>query len=471
MRRSLIPALGLVAALGTTAVADQSERVSALADQRAVGITIYNSELALVRERRHLALPRGESHLALRDVSAKIQPETALLTSLTAPGRLSVLEQNFNYDLLSPQKLLEKYVGRDVDVVNFDPRTGQRRTERARVLATNDGVVLQYADRIETMVNGTLSFPSLPPNLRDRPTLVTDVSNGTDGEQDVELTYLSGGLSWKADYTALLSPNDDRVELRGLITLQNQSGTEYRDAAVQLVAGNVNVVQPAMKALGAVRSENAAAPPPRPTEQALFEYHLYSLPRHTTVADNQTKQVELLTAAGVPVVKTLELRGAPEYYSEEDADLGAHLKIATYVSFRNEGGQLGIPLPMGAVRVYKRDNSGTAQYVGADEIDHTPKGETVRLHLGDSFDVTASKKQTDFRSLGKNVYESAYAIVLRNAKKNPETVQVIEPIPGDWTIVASSLPHRKSSASTATWAVRVPAEGAVTLTYRVRTKT
>jgi hypothetical protein len=472
MRRSLIPALALVAALGTPAVADQGERVSALSDQRAVGITIYNSELALVRDRRHLALPRGESHLALRDVSAKIEPETALLTSITAPGRLSVLEQNFNYDLLSPQKLLEKYVGRDVDVVNYDPRTGQRHTERARVLATNDGVVLQYADRIETAVNGTLSFPSLPPNLRDRPTLVTDVSNGVEGEQDVELTYLSGGLSWKADYTALLSPNDDRAELRGLITLQNQSGTDYRDAAVQLVAGNVNVVQPAMQALGAVRSASAAPPPiPRPTEQSLFEYHLYTLARRTTIADNQTKQVELLTASAVPVVKTLELRGAPEYYSEEDADLGSHLKVATYVSFRNQGGQLGIPLPMGAVRVYKRDNSGTAQYVGADEIDHTPKGETVRLHLGDSFDVTASKKQTDFRSLGKNVYESAYAIVLRNAKKNPETVQVIEPIPGDWTIVASLLPHRKSSASTATWAVRVPAESAVTLTYRVRTKT
>jgi hypothetical protein len=472
MRRSLIPALSLVAALGTTAVADTGEHVSALGDQRAVGITIYNSELALVRDRRRLAIPRGESHLALRDVSAKIQPETALLTSLTAPGRLSVLEQNFNYDLLTPQKLLEKYVGRDVDVVNYDPRTGARKTERARVLSTNDGVVLRYADRIETSVNGTLSFPSLPSDLRDRPTLVTDVSNGTDGDQDVELTYLSGGLSWKADYTALLSPNDDRVDLRGLITLQNQSGTTYRDAAVQLVAGDVNVVQSEMKTLGAVRAQSAPLPPPRPSEQALFEYHLYTLPRHTTVADNQTKQVELMTATGVPVVKTLELRGGEDYYRSASPDLGTRLKIGTFVTFRNEGAQLGIPLPQGIVRVYKRDNSGTAQFIGSDSIDHTPKNETVRLHLGDSFDITANKKQTDFRVVDskRDVYESAYQIVLRNAKKTPETVQVIEPIPGDWTVVSSSHPYRKSSSSSATWAVRVAPESASTLTYRVRTK-
>jgi len=154
---------------------------------------------------------------------------------------------------------------------------------------------LRYADRIETSVNGTLSFPSLPPDLRDRPTLVTDVSNDTNGEQDIELTYLTGGLSWKADYTALLSPNDDRLDLRGLITLQNQSGTEYRDATVQLVAGDVNVVQPVLRAIGAATMRSPPPPMPRPTEQALFEYHLYTLPRRTTVADNQTKQVELMT--------------------------------------------------------------------------------------------------------------------------------------------------------------------------------
>jgi hypothetical protein len=469
MRRFLTFSLCLAAALGTTGVAETGEHVSTLTDQRAVGVTIYNADLALVRDRRHLALPRGESHLALRDVSARIQPETALLQSLTAPSKLSVIEQNFDYDLLSPHKLLEKYVGRDVDVVRIDPRTGERHVERARVLATNDGIVLRYADRIETSVNGTLSFPSLPADLRDRPTLVTDVANAGEGEQDLELTYLCGGLNWKADYTALLSANDDSVDLRGLITLQNQSGTSYRNAAVQLVAGDVNVVQSnfakaagvPLQAIGAVRS--------RPAEEGLFEYHLYTLPRRTTVLDNQTKQVELLTAPAVAVTKTLELRGQGYYYRSASADLGTRLKIGTYVSFRNAGGELGVPLPKGAVRVYKRDSTGTAQFVGSDTIDHTPKNETVRLHLGDSFDVTASKKQTDYKVIDSGaVYESAYEIVLRNAKKTLETVQVVEPIPGDWKIVSSSAPYQKTSASTATWSMRVPPEGSTTLTYRVR---
>jgi hypothetical protein len=214
------------------------------------------------------------------------------------------------------------------------------------------------------------------------------------------------------------------------------------------------------------------AAPRQVSEQALFEYHLYTLGRRTTIGDNQTKQVELLTAPAVAVTKTLELRGQPYYYESASTDLGTRLKIGTYVTFRNQNGSLGIPLPKGAVRVYKRDSAGTAQFVGSDEIDHTPKGETVRLHLGDSFDVTASKKQTDFHVVdSKNgIYESAYEIVLRNAKKTPETVIVVEPIPGEWTVVSSSLPHRKTSSSTANWSVRIPPEGSTTLTYRVRTK-
>jgi hypothetical protein len=472
MPRPFIPALALAVVLCAAASAEPGERVSTLDDQRGVGITIYNTDLALVRDRRHVALPQGESRLALRDVSARIQAETALLQSVGNPSRLSVLEQNFNYDLLSPQKLLEKYVGRDVDVMHYNPRTGERRRERARVLATNGGVVLRYADRIETSVDGTLAFPSLPPDLRDRPTLVTDVMNASAGDQDIELTYLSGGLNWKADYTAELTPNDDRIDLRGLITLQNTSGTSYRDASVQLVAGDVNVVRnafappaPSLATIGRTAARSVA-------QEALLEYHLYTLPRHTSVLDNQTKQVELLTAPNVAVTKTLELRGSPYYYQTQSGDLGDRIKVGTYLSFLNEGGDLGIPLPKGAVRVYKRDNAGTAQFVGSDSIDHTPKGETVRLHLGDSFDVTARKKQTDYKATTGTYtdYESAYEIVLRNAKTVPQTVLVVEPIPGDWTILQSSDSHVKTSSSTASWTLTVPPNGAKTLTYRVRVR-
>ena len=476
MPRPFILALAFAALVCARASADPGERVSTLDDQRGVGITIYNTDLALVRDRRHVALPQGESRLALRDVSARIQPETALLQSIGNPGRISVLEQNFNYDLLSPQKLLEKYVGRDVDVYHLNPRTGERRRERARVLATNGGVVLRYADRIETSVDGTLAFPSLPADLRDRPTLVTEVANASAGDQDVELTYLTSGLNWKADYTAELSPGDDRVDLRGLITLQNSSGTSYRNASVQLVAGDVNVVRNAFQPPAAQLQMIGRTTTRSVAQEALLEYHLYTLPRHSSVLDNQTKQVELLTAPNVAVTKTLELRGLPYYYQNSNADLGDRLKVATYLSFKNEGGDLGIPLPKGAVRVYKRDNAGTAQFVGSDSIDHTPKGEMVRLHLGDSFDVTARKKQTDFRRLGTNPpaaydgggFESAYEIVLRNAKSVPQNVLVVEPIPGDWTILQSSAPYTKTSSSTATWSLTVPPSGSTTLTYRVR---
>ncbi len=472
MPRPFILALGFAVVLYATASADPGERVSTLDDQRGVGITIYNTDLALVRDRRHVALPQGESRLALRDVSARIQPETALLQSVGNPGRVGVLEQNFNYDLLSPQKLLEKYVGRDVDVIHYNPKTGERTRERARVLATNGGVVLRYADRIETSVNGTLAFPSLPPDLRDRPTLVTDLTNTTAGDQDIELTYLSGGLNWKADYTAELTPNDDRIDLRGLITLQNTSGTSYRDASVQLVAGDVNVVRNAFAPPAPALAQIGRTTPRSVAQEALLEYHLYTLPRHTSVLDNQTKQVELLTAPNVAVTKTLELRGSPYYYQTQSGDLGDRLKVGTYLSFLNEGGDLGIPLPKGAVRVYKRDNAGTAQFVGSDSIDHTPKGETVRLHLGDSFDVTARKKQTDYKSTTGTYtdYESAYEIVLRNAKPVPQTVLVVEPIPGDWTILQSSNPYVKTSSSTASWTLAVPPNGAKTLTYRVRVR-
>lgn len=468
---ALVITLCLLAPAGSAAVADPGERTSTLADQQAVSVTIYNDNLALVRDERRLSLPKGTQRLALRDVSAQIDPTTALFHSLTSSGAVSVIEQNFNFDLLSPETLLEKYVGKDVTVIHTNPRTGAETREQAKVLSVNNGVVLQYSNRIETGIDGRLAFPSIPSNLRDRPTLVTDIDNTYDGDQSLELDYLTAGLSWRADYVGVLNGDDTRLDLNGLVTLTNTSGTSYDNAKMQLVAGSVNRVQNAdqIRTLAAVSERAANAPM---SQQTLFEYHLYTLGRLTTIADKQTKQVAMLSASAIPVTKSLELRGQDYYYTQASSDLGQTLKPQVYLEFSNDGGGLGVPLPKGIVRIYKKDSSGNAQFVGEDSIDHTARKERIRLLLGESFDVTATKKQTDFKRVGpfndRYQYESSYSIEMRNAKDTPVTLKVVEPMPGDWTIIAESAPHVKSSSATATWTITVPANGKTTLEYSVR---
>ena len=463
-------ALGFMLAPSPGSTADPAEHTSTLADQLAVSVTIYNDNLALVRDERRLTLLKGVERVALRDVSAQIDPTTALFHSLTASGAISVIEQNFNFDLLSPDKLLEKYVGRDVTVIRTNPRTGAEIREQARVLSVNGGVVLQYVDRIETGINGRLTFPSIPPNLRDRPTLITDLNNTYDGAQQVELDYLTGGLSWRADYVGELNANDSRLDLNGLITLTNTSGTTYNNARMQLVAGNINRAQVTenVRAL----AEAAPAPANQVRQETLFEYHLYSLSRPTTIADQQTKQVALLSAAAIPVTKSLELRGQEYYYYQQAGDLGQQLKPQVYLEFSNEGGGLGIPLPKGIVRIYKKDSQGNAEFIGEDNIDHTARHERIRLLLGESFDVNATKKQTDFRRIApygdRYQYESSYSLEMRNAKDTPVTLKVVEPMPGDWTITNENFPHVKTSSTTATWTITVLANGKSTLVYTVR---
>jgi hypothetical protein len=452
-----------------------TERPSTLSDQQSVAVTIYNENLALVKDVRRVALDRGPNRLALREVSARMRPETALLRSLSHPGSFSLLEQNFDFDLLTPAKLLEKYVGREVRIVKTHPQTGEETLETATVLAANSGVVLRIGDRIETGRPGRIVYDGVPPNLRDRPTLVSELDSARAGAQTVELSYLSGGLSWKADYVAELNAKDDALDLNGWVTLTNRSGTTYPDARLQLVAGDVNRVHEEMRfaAKAGVMREAAPAAADAMREESLFEYHLYTLQRPTTIRDNQTKQVALLGAAGVPVRKELVLQGSSYYYRSSVGDIGQKMKVGVFVQFENrEAAHLGMPMPKGVVRVYKKDGAGNAQFVGEDRIDHTPKNETVRLKLGEAFDVTADKKQTDFRrreptNRASYVYESAYEIVLRNAKKEPVAVVVREPVYGDWTMLAETQRHRKVAAGTAEWNLRVPPEGSTTLRYRV----
>ena len=457
------------------------EATTTLKDQKGLAVTIYNDNLALVKDTREVRLPKGESRLAFQEVSAQIRPETALLRSLTAPKDFWVAEQNFDFDLLTPQKLLEKYVGEKVLVVRSVPQesgAGAREVrEEATVLATNQGTVLQFADRIETSIPGRIIYPRVPGNLRARPTLVVSLHSGVERPQQVELSYLTGGLSWRADYVANLAPDEKTLDLSGWVTLTNQSGAAYPNATLQLVAGDVNRARERrMDAPMPMAAGFAKAAAPKMAEESLFEYHLYTLDRPTTLAVNQTKQVALLSAGAVPVRKEYLLQGQSHYYSGSYGDLGEKLKVGVFVEFDNrEASRLGVPLPKGIIRVYKRDTEGRAQFVGEDSIDHTPKNELVRLKLGDAFDVTASRKQTDYKSLGRQgrfayVHESAFEVELKNAKKEAVTVTLLEPLPGDWEVLQSSHPCTKAASGTGRFQVTVPADGKATLTYRVRVK-
>lgn len=467
---AVLPAL-LAASVQAAGVPEKS---TSNRDQHSVSVTIYNENLALVKDARRVELDKGGNLLAWRDVSARIMPETALLRE-EGGASLTVLEQNFDFDLLTPRKLLEKHLGQKVTVIKTHPQTGVESREAATVLSTNDGVVLGFADRIETGVPGRIAFDTLPGNLRDRPTLLLSLDSSASGKQQLELSYLTGGLSWRADYVAELNSKDDRLDISGWVTLTNTSGTSYADARLQLVAGDVNRVRPELQRANQLAMAAKAMPAAAPmAEESLFEYHLYTLERPTTIAEQQTKQVALLSAAHIPVRKELLLQGRDYYYRSSVGDLGQKMKVGVFVEFDNKGQGLGVPLPKGVIRVYKKDSGGRAQFVGEDRIDHTPRNEKIRVKLGEAFDVTADKKQTDFQKISGGhsgyVFESAYQIDLKNAKDEAVTVRLIEPIPGDWEILSESHPHKKPTSNTAVWDIPVPAGGKASVTYRVRAR-
>jgi hypothetical protein len=462
--------LGVLPWLTFPAIAD--ERISGADSRSEVAVAIYNDSLALIKETRRLDLERGENDITLRDVSAKMRPETASLRALTgAPLRL--IEQNFDFDLLTPQKLLDKYVGRSVGVIRSNPATGVETRETAQVLATNNGVVLKFADRIETGVPGRLTFDGIPASLRERPTLVVKLDSPAAGRQVAELSYLSGGLSWQADYVAELGADETKMDLAGWVTLTNRSGTAFENARLQLVAGDVNRVQEDMEMRPMAKTMVAAAPLREMPREEVFDYHLYTLSRPTTIRDNQTKQVALLSAAAVPVRKEYLLAGEAWYYQSQASDLGRKQKIAVFLEFDNAGGELGQPLPKGVVRVYKKDAKGNAIFIGEDAIDHTAKNDKLRLKMGNAFDVTANRKQTNYKLIAGRpnpIVETSWRIEFSNAREQAVTVNVVEPMPGDWEVVSESQRHTRGDAHSAVWQVAVPAGGKSVLEYAVRTR-
>lgn len=455
---------------GIALAADVSkEIVSTATDREATAITVYNDDLALIKERRQVQLPAGQIRLSVREVSGQMRPETALLRAVTG-GPITLLEQNFDFDLLTPEKLLEKYVGKEVTIVRSHPTTGEERSEKARVLSSNNGTVLRFSDRIETGVPGRIVFDSVPANLRDRPTLSVEF-DGAGGQQSLELSYLTGGISWRADYVANLTTDGQHMDLSGWVTLTNRSGAAYTDATLQLVAGTVNRVrspQPQMAYMMAAPSPSAKRADV--AQESLMDYHLYSFDRLTSIGDNQTKQLALFSAGAIPVRRDYLLTGNDFYYRDRYDRIGQKLKPSVFVEFDNRGGELGKPLPSGIVRVYAKDSKGAAQFVGEDRLAHTAKNEKVRLKLGEAFDITADRKQTSYKKLGDTTAESAFKIEIRNAKDEDVTVRVQEPIPGDWEIVQQNQPHTKESSRIASWDIKVPKNGIASLDYTTRVR-
>lgn len=443
--------------------------ISSASDREAVAVTVYNDDLALVKERRRVDLPAGLTRLSLREVAAQMRPETALLRAVSGQA-LSLVEQNFDFDLLTPQKLLEKYVGREVTVIRSHPTSDAERREKATVLAAGQGTVLRFSDRIETGVPGRLAFDSVPANLRDRPTL-SILLEAAGGKQAVELSYLTSGLSWKADYVANLATDGKSLDLNGWVTLSNRSGAGFDNTTLQLVAGTVNRVRPPPAQMAyAVAPAPARAKVAEATQEALMDYHLYSFERPTSIADNQTKQLALLSASSVPVRREYLLAGNEYYYRGRYGQIGQEIKPAVFIEFENKGGQLGKPLPAGIIRVYARDSKGAAQFVGEDRIGHTAKNEKLKLRLGEAFDITADRKQTNFRRIADNNFEVSFRVELRNAKDEAVTIKVQEPLPGEWEIVQETHKHTKESVSVLSWNIGVPAGGSTVLDYTARVR-
>lgn len=455
------------------ASADSVVGKSTAADRESVALTVYNQNFGLVREVRKVSLPRGVGALEFADVASSLQTETVRVEPIGRSGRdFRLLEQNYRYDLLNPQKLLEKYVGRTVTIYRWNQELEREEAIEAEVLSTNGGTIFRIADEITFNAPGRIAFPEIPDDLMAQPTLVWLVDSPAN-EVELDVSYLTGGLNWKSDYVMVLNEDDDEADLTGWVTLTNNSGASFEDAALKLVAGDVQRVTGRSEmypaAMDQLRSMAMEADAAGFTEQTFFEYHLYTLGRPTTVRNNEQKQVTLLEANGFNVQKRMFYYGAPSYYRGQYGSIESNRKVGVFLEFENsEDNRMGMPLPAGIVRVYKDDGSGAQQFIGEDRLDHTPRDEQVRVRMGEAFDVLGSRTQTNFEFLGSCTSRSTWEVQVRNHKDEAANVTLVEPAGGEWSITRSDHPYEKIDQGTFHFDVEVPARDEVTVTYTIR---
>ena len=436
---------------------------TAAAQERKLSVTVYNSNLALVEDTRTETLTAGRQTIEFKDVSPLIRPETVALSG----AGIGIVEQNFDYDLLSPDTLMEKAVGQQIHIVRTNPATGAQTTELATVLAVNNGVVLQIGDRIEVLrddgVPTRVIFDKVPETLRARPTLSVTVDADKAGLRASKLSYLTSGLGWKADYVALFDEKKGALDLQGWITLTNSSGTPFDNARTQLVAGEVNQLNNG----GYRRPSNAmqSAGTESGDAQRLADYYVYPLPQRTTILANQSKQVGFLSAQGVTAKKVYEIR-AGAFNSDQNPSSAT---VAIQFSNARLAG-LGSQLPAGVMRVYTRDQAGDPKFVGENSIDHTPAGSELSIKIGDAFDVTSQATLVSQEKVSKTRSRYSMKYLVRNARPEAVTVELRQGgLWRDGEVKAESLKSRRIDARTLGWSVPVPANGETVLTFTVET--
>ncbi len=434
-----------------------------LNEQKSLSVTVYNSNLGVVKDVRKINIPEGNSKIEITDVAQQIDP-----TSVHIKLDGNVIEQNYQYDLISLNKILQKYLGRNIQLI------GEKNELIEGTLLSNYGgqIVIKKKDgglvMLPSVAKYRFNVGTLPEGLITKPTLVWLVNSNSNGNQDVEISYQTKGMNWHAEYVAVLNKDDNQLDLNSWVSVENTSGTTFKNAKLKLVAGDVNLLQnrsPYPTQYDKVYKSANMAAEQQFKEKEFFEYHIYNLQRPTTLANNETKQISLFEANGVKAHKKY-FYGSGGYYGYRNQNSKG--KVAVIVEFENkkENG-LGIPMPKGKIRMYKSDGE-SLEFIGEDLIDHTPKNEKIKIKIGDAFDILAEEKQTDHKRITDRVYEEAYEVTITNRKNEDVTVEVERNLGFDWEILNSSLPYNKKNVSTVTFNVPVKKDSKTKLNYRVR---
>jgi hypothetical protein len=430
--------------------------LTARAEQMSGGteVTIYNQNLALVKEKKEFDLKSGINSVEYSEVTSQIDPTSVLVEDSTDKGT-TVLEQKYEYDLVSSSNLLEKYMGKEITVTDREGKT-----QTGKLLSHDEkGVVLERDDASVVALDASKVEFSNASGLLTKPTLIWQISSPTSGKRDLLISYLTGGLSWSANYIVKTNADSTKADIRSWVSIDNRAGTSFDDTKLKLVAGDVHRVSGSVPIYDSVVAGAAPTAKTGLSETTLFEYHLYTLEKPVNLANNQAKQISLLSADSVPVQKELVF----------DSWKGDKVQVVLKME-NSEAKGLGKPLPKGIVRVYQPDSDGQLQFLGEDQIDHTPKGEKIKVTVGNAFDVVGKRTQTGFEQVSNNVQRTSYEIELNNSKPQAQDVTVVEHFFGDWEITKSSDKYEKTDASTVEFRVSVPASGTKTISYTVENK-